>query len=133
MKKALDQNNKMVDIIESVSENTYHCSVCGENLTRKFGAQKQYYAHPKGMGEECELKMKLILKQEELILQQSESNILSDEFYNKQFDNITIEMSDYISDEGYPLTNEQKDIINSTEDRIKISALAGAAKTRHVI
>jgi len=129
MKKALDQNNKMVDIIESVSENTYHCSVCGENLTRKFGAQKQYYAHPKGMGEECELKMKLILKQEELILQQSESNILSDEFYNKQFDNITIEMSDYISDEGYPLTNEQKDIINSTEDRIKISALAGSAKS----
>ena len=129
MKKALDQNNKMVDIIESVSENTYHCSVCGENLTRKFGAQKQYYAHPKGLGEDCELKIKLILKQEELILQQSESNILSDEFYNKKFDNISIELSDYMSDDGYPLTKEQKDIIDSTEERIKISALAGSAKS----
>jgi len=129
MKKALDQNNKLIDIIESVAENIYHCSVCGENLTRKFGAQKQYYAHPKGLGEECELKMKLILKEEELVLQESESNILSDEFYNKQFDNIAIEMSDYMSDDGFALTNEQKDIINSTEDRIKISALAGSAKS----
>jgi len=40
-----------------------------------------------------------------------------------------VELSDYKSDEGYFLTEEQKTIIFAKEDRIKISALAGASKT----
>jgi excinuclease UvrABC ATPase subunit len=129
MKKALNNNGKLIDIIESVSTDTYTCPVCHEKLERKFGVIKQYYAHPKGMGEDCEIKMKLIIKEEEKQLEESETNILKEQFYNNTFNDISIEMSDYKSEDGYFLTKEQNNIIFSTEDRIKISALAGSAKS----
>ena len=130
MKKAYNQNGKLIPIIESVASDTYTCPVCKEILSRKFGIQKQYYAHTIGSGDKCELKMKLMLKDEIVKeIQDEELSILSREFYNKQFDDVDIEMSDYMSEEGYYLTQEQKDIIFSTEDRIKVSALAGSAKT----
>ena len=133
MKKAFNQHSKLIPIIESTSTDTYTCPVCHEELIRKFGAIKQYYAHSRDTESnvsDCEAKMKLIVKDDKGIqFQENQLDILSDEFYNKQFDNITIEMSDYMSEDGYALTKEQKDIINSTEDRIKISALSGSAKT----
>ena len=133
MKKALNQNNKMVNIIESINIDTYSCPICHESLIRKFGAQKQYYAHQKDTDSnvsDCEAKMKLIVKDDKhLPFQENETDILQNEFYNKQFDHVSIEMSTYMSEEGYYLTKEQENIINSTEDRIKISALAGSAKS----
>ena len=132
MKKAYNEQNKLVDIIESVSTSTYTCPVCHEALTRNFGAIKQFYSHAKDTESNisnCEAKMKLMIKEDKTIFQESETDILSDEFYNKQFDDVKVEMSDYMSDDGYHLTKEQEDIINSTEDRIKISALAGSAKS----
>ncbi len=130
MRKALNENNKMIDIIESVASSTYKCPVCGEELIRNFGAQKQFYSHPKNVdATNCEIKMKLIIKEDKSILQESESNILADEFYNKKFDDVKVEMSDYMSEEEYYLTKEQKDIIFSKEDRVKVSALAGSSKT----
>ena len=126
MKKAYDQNNKLVDIIESQATNTYFCPVCRKELIRNFGAIKQFYSHQKDVdATDCEIKMKLIIKEDKSIFQESESNILSTEFYNKKFDDVKVEMSDYMSEEGYYLTQEQKDIIFSTEDRVKVSALAG--------
>ena len=130
MKKAYDQNHKIVDIIESVSTNTYSCPVCKKELIRNFGAKKQFYSHQKDVdATDCEIKMKLIIKDDKSIFQQSESNVLADEFYSKQFDNVKVEMSDYMSEEGYFLTQEQKDIIFSTEDRVKVSALTGSSKS----
>ena len=132
MKKAYDQNNKLVDIIESTSNNIYTCPVCHEVLTRNFGAVKQFYSHAKDTEpnvSQCEAKMKLIIKEDKSIFQQSDTDILSTEFYNKQFDNVEVKMSDYMSEEGYWLTQEQKDIIFSTEDRVKVSALTGSAKS----
>ena len=133
MKKALNQHNKLIPIIESISTDTYSCPICHEELIRKFGSQKQYYAHQKDTDSnvsDCEAKMKLIVKDDKsLPFQKNETDILSNEFYNKQFDDISIEMSTYMSEEGYYLTKEQENIINSKEDRIKISALAGSAKS----
>lgn len=129
MKKAYNQNNKLIDIIESVSSDTYTCPVCKEVLTRKFGSIKQYYAHPKNQGEDCEIKMKLLVKEEPGEFQDMDINILATEFYNKQFSDVSVEMSDYKSEEDYYLTQEQKDIIISKESRIKIAALAGSAKS----
>lgn len=129
MKKARNQYGKMVDIIESVCSDTYNCPICKEHLTRNFGTKSQYYSHPKGKGENCELKIKLLEKQESLELSEDAINILEKEYYNKKFDNVSVELSDYKSDDGYYLTKEQKDIIFSKEDRIKVSALAGSAKT----
>jgi len=130
MKKALDQNNKMVDIIESQATNTYFCPVCKKELIRNFGAIKQFYSHEKNVdATDCEIKMKLIIKEDKTIFQQSDTDILSTEFYNKQFDDVEVEMSDYMSEEGYYLTKEQKDIIFSKEDRVKVSALTGSSKS----
>lgn len=133
MKKALNQHNIMVNIIESKSTDTYTCPICHEELIRKFGAQKQYYAHQKDTDSnvsDCETKMKLIIKDDKCIpFQEDQLDILHNEFYNKKFDKIQIEMSDYLSEEGYYLTQEQKDIIFSKEDKVKVSALAGAAKS----
>src|SRR5665648_108040 len=121
MKKALNQHNKFVPIIESMSSDIYSCPICHEELIRKFGAKKQYYAHQKNIdAKDCEAKMKLIIKNDPTLpFQENEIDILQNEFYNKQFDNVSIEMSTYMSDENYYLTKEQENIINSTEDRIK--------------
>lgn len=129
MKKALNQDGKLIDIIESTSNDTYHCPVCKELLERRFGLEKQYYAHPKGKGDDCEIKMKLIIKEGNNTLSEESNDILKNEYYNKVFDNNQIKLSDYLSEDGYYLTQEQKNIIFSKEDRIKISALAGAAKS----
>jgi len=129
MKKAYNKNNQLVDIIESISGDIYTCPICKEELTRNYGLSKQFFSHPSGRGDGCELKLKLILKDQELQLSEEQNNILQNEYYDKEFNDIHIELSDYKSDEGYYLTQEQKDIIFSKEDRIKISALAGSAKT----
>lgn len=129
MKKSINQYGKLVDIVESVKNDTYTCLVCKENLTRNFGVNRQYFSHPSGKGEDCELKLKLVIKEDETILPKEAIDILNNEYFNKDFNDVQIELSDYKSNEGYYLTKEQKDIIFSTEDKIKISALAGSAKT----
>ena len=129
MKKALNQHGKLVDIIESTKDNTYICPVCKEELIRNFGAKSQFYSHPVSKGNECELKLKLMIKDGDKIFDEEDVNILNREYYDKNFNDIQIELSDYMSEEGYYLTKEQKEIIFSKEDKIKISALAGAAKT----
>jgi len=129
LKKALNQNGKLVDIIESIKEDTYICPVCKEELIRNFGVSRQYYSHPSGKGDECELKLKIMIKEDEELLSKDQIDILNREYYNKNFDDVKIELSDYMSKEGYYLTKEQKDIIFAKENKIKISALAGAAKT----
>ena len=40
MKKARNQDNKMVDIIKSTLSDTYYCPVCKEILERRFGIEK---------------------------------------------------------------------------------------------
>lgn len=129
MKYAYNSKGKLVNIIESIEEDTYTCPVCKEYLTRNFGAKKQYYSHPKQKGDNCELKMKLMLKENSGEISESQLEILKKEYYDKVFNNINIEYSDYQSEEGYFLTSEQKDIIFANEDKIKISALAGSAKS----
>lgn len=126
---AKNSKMKMVKIIDSVEEDIYTCPLCGEKLTRNFGILRQYFSHPMGKGENCEYKLKLMLKDNPTEFIESDLNILKDQYYNKEFTDVEVEMSDYISDEGYPLTKQQKDIIFSTEDRIKVSALAGSSKT----
>lgn len=119
----------MVKIIDSIAEEKYTCPICGEVLTRNFGLINQFYSHPKGKGDNCELKIKLMLKDNPIEFEDDDLEILRKEYYEKEFSDVKIEMSDYISEEGYPLTLQQKDIIFSTEDRIKVSALAGSSKT----
>lgn len=130
MKIAKNQSNKLIRILDSVPNDTYFCPVCKEQLERKYGVEKQYYAHPKNKDQQdCELKMGLIFKENPKQFENEEQIILSEEYYNKSFDDIKIQLSDYKSEEGYFLTEEQKSIIFAPEDRIKISALAGSAKS----
>lgn len=129
MKVAKNSKGKLVKILNSNSEDAYYCPVCGELLERKFGLEKQYYSHPKGIGDNCEIKMKLMLKDNPTIFDSEEMEILKYEYYNKEFNDVKVELSDYKSEEGYYLTEQQKEIIVSKEDRIKVSALAGSAKS----
>ncbi len=129
MNKAYNQYGQLIDIVESTKQDTYTCPICKETLTRNFGLQRQFYSHPEGRGEDCELKIKLNEKYDSQEFTESDQKILDDEYFKKSFNDISIELSDYISEEGYYLTQEQKDIIFSKENRIKISALAGSAKS----
>jgi len=129
MKKALNQHNKLVDIIESTKDDTYTCPVCKEILTRNFGAINQFYSHPMGKGDGCELKFNYMMKNNNGVYGESDLDILNREYYNKEFNNVKIELSDYMSEEGYYLTQEQKNIIFAKEDKIKIAALAGSSKS----
>jgi hypothetical protein len=72
LKKALSQYGKLVDIIESTKDDTYVCPVCKEELIRNFGVDRQYFSHPNGKGEDCELKLKLMVKDEDKLLSQSD-------------------------------------------------------------
>ena len=125
MKKAFNQHNKLVDIIESTKDDTYTCPVCKEILTRNFGVSRQFFSHPNEKGNDCELKLGIMMKDKSGVYGDSEIDILRNEYYEKTFDDVKIELSDYMSEEGYYLTQEQKDIIFAEEDRIKIAALAG--------
>lgn len=49
--------------------------------------------------------------------------ILRESFTKKKFESMKTIMSDYISEEDYPLTGEQKAIIFSKEDKVKVEAL----------
>lgn len=129
MKKALNQDRRLVSIIESIQDDIYRCPVCNEVLTRKFGLDRQYFAHPKGKGDDCEIKMTAMEKEMDKIFSDKSKDILKNEYYEKKFDDINVELSDYLSEEGYYLTQEQKSIIFAEEDRIKIAALAGSAKS----
>lgn len=129
MNKAYNQYGQLIDIIESNSRDTYTCPICKEILTRNFGTQRQFFSHPEGKGDNCELKIKLIEKYDPQEFTDYEKEILDSEYFKKSFDDVSIELSDYMSEEEYYLTQEQKNIIFSNEDRIKISALAGSAKT----
>ena len=128
MKIAKNKKGQFVDIKNSSPDEEYYCPVCHELLIRSFGLEKQYFSHQKDKDNtSCEIKMKLLLKKDNTDFTQEDQFILQ-EYYNK-FSDVKIQLSDYKSEEGYYLTQEQKDIIFSKEDRIKISALAGAAKT----
>lgn len=116
MKSAKNANNKLVKILDSVQGEIYTCPICKEVLTRNFGLISQFFSHPKDKGANCELKLKLMLKDNPTEFESDELTILK-EYYNKRFSDVEIEMSDLLSDEGYPLTQQQKDIIYSTEDR----------------
>lgn len=130
MKKAFNQHKRLVDIIESIATDTYTCPICNEELIRNFGISRQYYSHPSGKGDNCELKLKLILKDDtQENLSQEQTDVLQTEYYDKEFNDVQIKLSDYQANEGYYLTQEQYEIINSIEERIIISALAGSAKT----
>lgn len=120
---------KLVQILDSISDRDYYCPVCGEKLIRNFGVERQYFSHEKNKDSDCEVKLKLMLKKEDKILSDNEKDILKREYYNKEFSDVKIQLSDYRSDNGYYLTQEQKDIIFSTEDRVKVSALAGSSKS----
>lgn len=128
MLKAYNQYSKLIHIIESSEGDHYTCPVCREKLTRKFGAKKQYFAHPKGLGEGCELKLEIQLKQERQEMSQNNVDLLK-EFYDRTFFENVVELSDYKSEEGYFLTQQQKEIIFSDKNRIVVSALAGSAKS----
>lgn len=129
MKLANNQHGKLINIIESNKNDIYTCPICQEILIRNFGESRQYFSHPSGESD-CELKLKLIVKDDiEQNLSDEQNDILENEYYNKEFTDVHIELSDYKSKDGYNLTQEQKDIIFSKEDKIKISALAGSAKT----
>jgi len=129
LKKAFNQHNKLVDIIESTKNDTYTCPVCKEILTRNFGVSRQFFSHPNEKGNDCELKLGIMMKSGNVSFDDSEIDILRREYYEKTFDDVKIELSDYMSEEGYYLTQEQKDIIFAEEDRIKIAALSGSSKS----
>lgn len=128
MKKALNQQGILINILESNECDSYNCPVCSEKLTRKFGAKNQFFAHPSGKGKDCELKLEAKLKEENIVFEKNKCDTLQD-FYDKKFDDVKIQLSDYMSNDGYYLTRQQKDIIMSTENRVVISALSGSAKS----
>ena len=124
-----NSKGKLVNILESHKDEKYICGVCGEELIRCFGLQKQYFSHSKDKAKECELKLKRQLELEKEELDKKAINILHEEYYCKDFGDIKVDMSDTESEEGYKLTKEQMDIINSEEDKIVINASAGASKS----
>ena len=123
-----NKQNKIVNILDSVSEGVYTCPICHEELIRNFGAERQYFSHPKGKGDDCEWKVKEFLNKNVQITDK-DVELLDKEYFKKEFEDIKVEMSDCLSEEGYKLTKEQVEIIKSKEDRIKVSALAGSSKT----
>ncbi len=130
MKVAKNSNGKYVNVVSSNKEEKYYCIACGCELQRIFTNMRQYFKHPIGVGDDCEKKLKgLSLDTEDKILDNNDEEILVNELYNKEFDGMETLLSDYKSEEGHFLTQEQKEIIFAKEDKIKVEALAGSGKS----
>lgn len=128
MNFGIDENGKMISIVDSRPKIKYKCPICGKKVKRRFNKKEQAFIHDNDIDDiNCETQEKILISNAESLMSQNKSKLES--IYNKNFDSVKIEMSDTLSEEGYPLTKEQMDIINSTEDRIKISATAGSSKT----
>lgn len=129
MLKGINEKGKLVNILESVENQNYYCPICKEKLNRCFGLERQYFSHSKDKSKDCELKFKLMMKNEETKIEENDYDILHNEYFDRDFSDLSIEYSDLTTEEGYRLTKEQEDIINSKEDIIKIQASAGASKS----
>jgi F-box protein, helicase, 18 len=126
MKIAKNSVGEWKNIIESSYNEDYYCVACGEKLERIFTENRQYFKHPKGISDDCENKIKNLYIKSEIEVNES---LLEKELYNKNFDYMVTKISDYVSESGYCLTEEQKNIITSKESKIKIEAVAGSGKT----
>ena len=129
MKIAKNTEGKIIHIMSSNSMDKYRCPCCNNELQRIFTPNRQYYKHPIGIGDECEKKIKDLGIEADIHVTEEDLQILEKYLYNKEFENMITEMSDVKSDEGYPLTTEQMNIINSTEDKIKVNSVAGSSKS----
>lgn len=125
----INEKGKMVNILESIEGVEYHCPICKEKLIRCFGLERQYFSHTKDNQKDCELKLKQYLKQDKKDIELNDYEILHNEYFDKDFKDLKIEYGNLTTEEGYKLTKEQEDIINSKEDRIRIQASAGASKS----
>lgn len=129
MKIARNNEGKFVKILNSNKNDSFYCICCGNELQRIFTPMRQYFKHPVGIGDDCEKKIKNLNLDSDIELSESDLEILENNLYNKEFTGMETIMSDYISEEGYSMTEEQKSIIFSTEDKIKIEATAGSSKS----
>ena len=129
MKIAKNNEGKYVKILNSNKTDSFYCICCGNELQRIFTPMRQYFKHPIGIGDDCEKKLKNLNLDTEVELTESDLEILEKHLYNKEFEGMETIMSEYKSEEGYLMTQEQKDIIFSKEDRVKIEATAGSSKS----
>lgn len=61
---ALDSNNKRIKINKASKLQNYHCIVCGSRVDVNQGSKRSFFSHAKGLGEDCELKLNLLLDAE---------------------------------------------------------------------
>jgi F-box protein, helicase, 18 len=121
---AKNENGEVVSIENASRTDTYYCLACGEKLKAKIGKIKQYFSH-KIHSPDCELKitqMKLLKtnknEKEDIIPQDSDVlNYLYDNILNNEIEKV----------DGF--TQEQLDVIHSTDKKIKIVAKAGSGKS----
>ena len=113
MKIAKNKDGKYVKILNSDKSDSFYCICCGNELQRIFTPMRQYFKHPIGIGDDCEKKLKNLNLDTEVELTESDLEILEKHLYNKEFEGMETIMSDYKSEEGYLMTQEQKDIIFS--------------------
>ena len=125
MNYALNNKGEMVDIESSIQGVSYTCPVCGDVLLRKVGSKRSYFSHSINKENDCELKMSEMLKVKTMTKEEIELQFESSDFMEKVYAN-------YLNDD-IPningMTDEQLAFINSTEKRIKCSAVAGSGKS----
>ena len=71
----INEKGKMVNILESIEGVEYHCPICKEKLIRCFGLERQYFSHTKDNQKDCELKFKLMMKNEETKIEENDYDI----------------------------------------------------------
>lgn len=126
---AKNEAGKIIHILSSNADDKYFCACCGNELKRIFTTSRQYFKHPIGVGDNCEEKIKDLGLEKDIHIGEDELEILEKHLFNKEFSGMNTEISDLKSEEGYPLTLEQKLLINSEEDKIRVNSVAGSAKS----
>ena len=112
------RTNKMTGIFESKSTDEFICLACGDEVVRKYGKQRQYFAHKIEKGNDCELKIKNLVHNINLVPKNVDYD--SDLFKNLLNNKETLS-------EG--LTEQQQAVVDCQGKRVKVESIFGSGKS----
>jgi ATP-dependent exoDNAse (exonuclease V) alpha subunit len=147
LKKAKDSRGKIISIHKSVEGQDYFCVVCGERMTRNYGAQRQYFSHSKGSDDTCEKKLKkqITLKKTSSIATKKNKHVfemlklkqMSDvqlpsfsmTWLDRRVDEFMLEMASILSAEQYAILENYNECIKNNFNGVSHQVFTGFAGT----
>ena len=113
-------NNELLEISSVDRGKKGTCPICKEEVIAKRGDSNEYFAHKSNNGKDCELKMEAYLIKAKVIKEKKVYE-LDEKLYTNYLNNEVVDSIGF--------TEEQLEVINSTENRVMVNSISGSGKT----